>query len=65
MSYTGAKPKVFELCLIGLSEANIYQDWNHSIDELGRIKRPSKLAPTKYRYTINQNGKFYRYPKKT
>jgi hypothetical protein len=62
VSFAKVAPATIKLTLIGLTSGNLYDDWNRRFDLLGRVRVLHDVDATKYRYTLNASGKFYRYP---
>lgn len=48
----------------GLTTVHLFNDWNDSIDKFGFLRTRRTVYDTLYRYTINVNGKMYRYIKR-
>ncbi len=58
-----APPTHVHVELVGITENELYRDWNHDGRQFGLIKTVKVAYNTLYRYTYNKAGKLYRYAK--
>lgn len=64
VAYQVKSPTPLRLELVGVSDTDLFNDWNQQADKFGLIKTVKTVYDMLYRYTYNKSGKFYRYEKK-